>query len=216
MALDVPPTPLRRRERRLPVIAVLAGGIAVVALALATAETDHRGTPRPAFPRRASRPVARSDARDRHAPPPRRAVAGDGRRRLRPLARRLPRDVACHQLSRAACDVVARASLAALPADGPVVTAIEAWRSILCGDTFDCPPDRLARSVPLGSAVVSFGGQAPRAWVNVVAPSPASDGAPSVAPVAGSCADSVDAAWARGVRSRLARGRDGDRVVAGP
>ena len=182
MALDIPPTPLRRRERRLRVLAVLVSGIAVVALAVATASHGpsrgtHPGAPSPPQEARAGATPLVGTAAAPARVPATGVVASTA-------PRRLPRDVACHQLGRPACDAVARASLAALPPDVPVVTAIDAWRSILCGDTFDCPPDRLARSVPLGSAVVSFGGQAPQAWVNVVAQSQAAEAGTTGAPVA--------------------------------
>ena len=90
--------------------------------------------------------------------------------------RRLPANLECHAVSDAICDAVAIASLAILPADAPPVLAIDAWASILCGDSLDCPPQRLAASEPLGSAVVTFAGGGSQAWVNVVEPSPGTAG----------------------------------------
>ena len=75
-------------------------------------------------------------------------------------------------MSDAICDAVATASLAILPADAPRVVGIDAWASILCGDNLDCPPQRLATTEPLGSAIVSFV-DGPQAWVNVVEPAQA-------------------------------------------
>ena len=95
--------------------------------------------------------------------------------------RRLPANLECHAVSDAICDAVATASLAILPADAPRVVAIDAWASILCGDSLDCPPQRLAMSEPLGSAVVTFAGGGLQAWVNVVEPSQGGTGDGSAA-----------------------------------
>lgn len=164
MALEVAPTPVRRRRSLLPAVAVLVAVLAVVAVAWASAgggpaERAGRG---PAPGAGVEAPGSPS------APAPASPVATVPARLLR-----LPRTLECHDLASAACDRLALASLAVLPTDGPPVWAIDAWGSILCGDDLDCPRARLAGSVPLGSAVVTFAGGGPRAWVNVVVPAPA-------------------------------------------
>ena len=174
MAFDVAPEPVRRRGPRIPVFVVLAAGIAVVAFAVVTANP---GGPAPAVPPRAS-----AEAQARQAPT---TIAAPTTAAGAPAApapfpstrgRRLPANLECHAVSDAICDAVATASLAILPADAPPVQGIDAWASILCGDSLDCPPQRLAMSEPLGSAVVTFAGGGAQAWVNVVEPSPGTPG----------------------------------------
>jgi hypothetical protein len=171
MSFDVEPAPVRRRGPRIPAIVVLAAGVAVVAFAVVTA--DPGGTApvagSVASPGASVAEVARV-APTTGAP----TATGGATTRAAPFpstrGRRLPANLECHAISDAICDAVATASLAVLPADAPAVAAIDAWASILCGDSLDCPPQRLARSEPLGSAVVSFAG-GNQAWVNVVEPS---------------------------------------------
>lgn len=63
-------------------------------------------------------------------------------------------DVAAHLCSRIAA---AAAVVIAEAAAGPART-IDVWASLLCGDTFDCPPVRLVDRDPAGSAIVSLAG----------------------------------------------------------
>jgi hypothetical protein len=78
-----------------------------------------------------------------------------------------PGSVRCHDLPTDPCQRVAAAALEAIgPVDAPV-ESIDVWGSLLCGDDLDCPPGRLARLRPLGSAVLTLGGTAPAGWVNV-------------------------------------------------
>ncbi len=177
MAFDVAPAPVRRRGPRIPVIVVLAAGLAVVGFAVLTSNPDGQApavSPGPsagAVARVAPTTAARTGA----TPAPFPSTRG----------RRLPANLECHAVSDAICDAVATASLAILPADAPPVQGIDAWASILCGDSLDCPPQRLATSEPLGSAVVTFAGGGAQAWVNVVEPSPgASGGGPADGPTA--------------------------------
>ena len=63
---------------------------------------------------------------------------------------------------------MAKAAIRALPDDAPAVLAATVWRSLLCGDTFDCPPAYLDGSTPLGSVTVRFADGSPQAAINVV------------------------------------------------
>jgi hypothetical protein len=177
MAFDVTPTLVRGRGQRIPAIAVVAGGIAVVVIAIATASP----TP-PGSAASSAAPGAQSGAVSRMTPatrvarsptlgPP--ASPSPGGPADRP---RQPRVIQCHGLGDTVCIAVVRATVAVLPADVPAVTRIDAWDSILCGDNLDCPPHRLAGSEPMGSAVVSFAAGGTQAWVNVVEPSPTDGG----------------------------------------
>jgi hypothetical protein len=80
----------------------------------------------------------------------------------------MPERIECHDLDRAACLRVARAALAAIPADAPSVLDATVWRSLLCSDDLECPSRYLEDSVPLGSVLLRFTDGGPRAAVNVV------------------------------------------------
>jgi hypothetical protein len=82
--------------------------------------------------------------------------------------RSLPASLECHDVDARQCRRIVAAALAALPADLPEVRAAEAWRSLVCGDDFDCPPSYLADSVPAGSVIVRFADDSPSAALNVV------------------------------------------------
>ena len=174
MDFDVAPAPVRRRGPRIPPIVVLAFGIAIVAFAVVTANPGERsagGLARPIG--RSGGPRGPDDRRPGDDPDP---TAASPAPFPSTRGRRLPANLECHAVSDAICDAVATASLAILPADAPAVLGIDAWASILCGDSLDCPPQRLAASEPLGSAVVTFAGGGAQAWVNVVEPSPGTAG----------------------------------------
>ncbi len=179
MAFDVSPAPVRRRGPRIPALVVLAAGIGIVAVALATAS--------PGDQTRLPQASASAAAVARVTPTIRTSTAAEPAASPAPFpstrGRRLPADLECHAVSNAICDAVATASLAILPADAPRVVGIDAWASILCGDNLDCPPQRLATTEPLGSAIVSFVG-GPQAWVNVVEPALANDDGSTAGPVA--------------------------------
>jgi hypothetical protein len=171
MAFDVTPTPVRRRGPRIPAIVVLAVGIGIVGTAVATSSPGEPTTvPASTAPAAAvTRVMPTSGGSATAAKPAASPAQFPSTRGARP-----PSNLKCHAVSDAICDAVAMASLAILPADAPRVVGIDAWASILCGDSLDCPPQRLATSEPLGSAIVTFA-RGPQAWVNVVDPSPAAE-----------------------------------------
>jgi hypothetical protein len=84
------------------------------------------------------------------------------------LARIVPSDLNCRDVERRTCQRMARAAIRILPDDAPAVLAATVWRSLLCGDTFDCPPTYLDGSMPLGSVTVRFADGSPQAAINVV------------------------------------------------
>ncbi len=84
------------------------------------------------------------------------------------LIRTVPADLRCRDVDHGTCQRMARAAIRALPDDAPAVLAATVWRSLLCGDTFDCPPAYLDGSSPLGSVTVRFADGSPQAAINVV------------------------------------------------
>jgi len=84
------------------------------------------------------------------------------------LIRTVPADLRCRDVEPSTCQLMARAAIRVLPDDAPAVLAATVWRSLLCGDTFDCPPAYLAGSTPLGSVTVRFADGSPQAAINVV------------------------------------------------
>ena len=66
------------------------------------------------------------------------------------------------------CHRLVRAALRVLPADLPDVRDAGVWRSLVCNDTFDCPPAYLRDSPPAGSVILRFVDRSPGAAVNVV------------------------------------------------
>lgn len=178
MAFDVAPEPVRRSGRRLPAIVVVGLGTGLVAIAVATASPPAEGDG--VAPTTATGPPAAIAPES-----PRRGSTSPGPAGTRPAAgARLPGAIECHDLEAGPCLAVARATVAVLPRDD-AVARIDAWSSILCRDTLDCPPRRLVGAEPIGSAVVAFADGGPSAWVNVVDPGqPPSGSGPTVAPVA--------------------------------
>ncbi|MGH2474341.1 MAG: hypothetical protein ACRDIL_03680 [Candidatus Limnocylindrales bacterium] len=75
--------------------------------------------------------------------------------------------ITCHDLETVRCSHVAEAALGAIDDPTlPTVRGVEVWATLLCGDTLDCPPDRLGERRVAGSAVVGLADD--RAlWVNV-------------------------------------------------
>ncbi len=84
---------------------------------------------------------------------------------------RLPVALACHGIDGGRCAAVASAAENAIRAlDDPTLpppATIDVWAELLCGSTFDCPPQHRGDRRPAGSVVVGFGGSIADVWVNV-------------------------------------------------
>jgi hypothetical protein len=82
-----------------------------------------------------------------------------------------PAALACHGVDGGRCAAVARAAENAIRAlDDPTLpppSTVDVWADLLCGSTFDCPPQHLVGRRPAGSVVVGFGGAPADVWVNV-------------------------------------------------
>jgi hypothetical protein len=143
MAFEVPVVEVDRSKRRVgPTIAAVTVLLAVVA-GVAFVGRGSDGATRSAA---AASPVA---------PPSPAASAG-------PLALR------CVDVDPATCARMARVAIRALPEGLPAAVEAAAWKSMLCGDTADCPPGFLAGGRPLGSVIVRFADGSPAAAVNIV------------------------------------------------
>ena len=82
---------------------------------------------------------------------------------------RCPGRIQCHDDCRPPeCERVIRAALRVLPADLPDVSGAAVWRSLVCNDTFDCPPGYLRDSDAIGSVIMRFADDSPSVAVNVV------------------------------------------------
>ena len=82
-----------------------------------------------------------------------------------------PAALACHGIDGGRCAAVARAAENAVRAlDDPALpppATVDVWAELLCGSTFDCPPQHLVDRRAAGSVVVGFGGSIADLWVNV-------------------------------------------------
>lgn len=162
MRYEVPVDKVGRRRGR-DVEAVIAVAGLVVAIAAGAAVVGARPAAVPSDGDSAARPTVITH------PAAATAFAGPGLPRPAALEPRgLPTDLDCRDLEPAACRRVARAALAALPADLPPVRSATAWHSLVCSDATDCPSLQLARAFPLGSVIVAFVDGSPPAAINVV------------------------------------------------
>lgn len=169
MAFEVQPTGLRPRHPRLGIAAAVLIGAVLIGLGLATRPFPGPELDPPAFPSGSpavARPVAlASPPLDSHTD----AQPGS----LRPL----PTTLDCRDVTREICTKAASAALSILQDDLPAVSGVTVWRSLVCSDLPDCPPQLLTRdTVPLGSVIVSFADVGPEAWINVVERQAAPDG----------------------------------------
>jgi hypothetical protein len=159
VAYQVDPTPLtHRRSRRILaatatvaiVTAVLVGGLTLAgrapsgnALVPPIAVASSAGPPAPAAP--AATPSDTPTPAIAPGPPPR---------------------LTCHGVPGARCADILRAVLIAIAYPPiPHPTRVDIWASLLCGDSFDCPPGQIDDRQPAGSAVVTAGSI--WLWVNV-------------------------------------------------
>jgi hypothetical protein len=159
MGFEVTPTPLGRGGGRdaTALVAVAAVALAVAAVAVMTSG------PEPP-------PGAEADVA-----PPEGAVSQTFGSGSRPTPghvmpeRSPPSVVDCTDAPPGTCAIVLEAALGLLTPDLPAVERAVVSRSIVCGDTFDCPPHHLRRMVGrVGSVTLDFVDQGPSAWINVL------------------------------------------------
>jgi hypothetical protein len=85
------------------------------------------------------------------------------------VARPMPGSIACHDVDRFACNLAVSTALGTLDVEVPAVATADVWPGLVCGDTLDCPANRLdGRSTPLANVILRLAGGGPAAWVNVV------------------------------------------------
>jgi hypothetical protein len=83
-----------------------------------------------------------------------------------PVARALPASVDCGAMRAFDCREAVDAAQQAI-ADAPAaVKAARAWPTLICGDNFDCPPQLLATSDPVGSVALTLSDRGV-VWINV-------------------------------------------------
>jgi hypothetical protein len=159
---QVDPTRLtpRRGRRTVAVTAAIAMGIAVLVggLALAGRAPSGNGPVPPMAVASSAEPLAFAattapDVAPWDTPTP-------------TIAPGPPPRLTCHGVPGARCADILRAVLIAI-ADPPIPhpTRVDIWASLLCGDSFDCPPGQIDDRQPAGSAVVTAGSI--WLWVNV-------------------------------------------------
>ena len=166
MTFEVPVSAVSQARSRRGVIAV-AGLAAVIVLGAAIAGllAPHR----PAVQSAGDPPAAvAAIAADAVASPVAGRVPLIPRIITASIARPLPARIQCHDVARRDCERIVRAALRVLPADLPDVSGSAVWDSLVCNDTFDCPPAYLRDSLAVGSVIVRFADDSPSVSVNVV------------------------------------------------
>jgi hypothetical protein len=158
---EVEPTRVAHGSKLLPIISA-AAIIAFLGVGIVTGERGTASSARPisAPPSSAPSAIAAAATASATANAPRADVSAHPRAFD-------PALVHCHDLLRGACLAVARAATGEVQDTGATTDRVDVWPSILCSDTFDCPPETLYRLQPLGSAVVHILGRKTVAWVNV-------------------------------------------------
>jgi hypothetical protein len=153
--------PRRVGNTRRPWVAVL--GVAAAALAIVLVAALSGGSADPAGDV-AGRPSSGDIATTSPSP----STTGAGAEAVA-VPRPVPDTLTCHQVDRFACHLAVATALGTLAGDVPAVAAADVWSGLVCGDTLDCPPNRLdGRSTPLANVVLHLDGGGPAAWINVV------------------------------------------------
>ena len=167
MTYEVPVVAVSRTRDRRAVAAVVGAACLIVGGALAGLAASGAG---PALHAPvAQREAVTTPAVARLEP----AVAAAARPPAAPLTRArpirpMPDSIHCNDVDGLLCGRIVREGLSVLPADLPRVHEVAVWRSLLCSNDFDCPPEYLRGSVPAGSVVVTFADGSPSVAVNVV------------------------------------------------
>jgi hypothetical protein len=153
--------PRRVGNARRPWVAVASVAGAALAIVLVAALSG--GTAGPAGDV-AGRPSGADVAATSLSPSENGAAAGAAA-----VRRPVPDALTCHHVDRFACRLAVATALGTLTGDVPAVAAADVWSGLVCGDTLDCPPNRLdGRSTPLANVVLHLDGGGPAAWINVV------------------------------------------------
>ena len=164
MSFEVPVSTVSGRGGRRGITGIALAAAAFVLVAVLAGRLDAPDGP-PPQPRPAAFAVAGSASSE---PSPTVRPAGIPRVITASVARRLPDVMTCNDVDEELCERIVRAALRVLPPDLPRVGEASAWRSLVCNDTFDCPPRYLRDSAPLGSVIVGFDDDGPSIAVNVV------------------------------------------------
>ena len=182
MTLEVPRRPVGHR-RKWPVVALVGVAVLIVAVGALWPEGSPDGAPADAVEPVGPIASAAAVTTDLAAAERSRAAASEPVRRSR--AWPVPVRPVCRDVEPVRCQRVADAVLDLLESNGtgiaaavPRVVSLTVWRSLICGDSLDCPTSRLTGSTSLGSAVLRFAGSTGALWVNVVGEA-AADGAPA-------------------------------------
>jgi hypothetical protein len=173
MAYQTEPTRLTARSSRsiLAVVVVVAVGIAVAVGGLTSLDRS-AAVASPQATGQAAGPLAVASRASSGTPPATPTpTAGPTTASTAAPTARLPATMACHGIDGRRCAALARAAETAVRELGdpalPPPASVDVWAVLLCGSTFDCPPQRLVGHRPAGSVVVGFGGSIADVWINV-------------------------------------------------
>lgn len=171
MTFEVPVSAVSRSRssRGVVVVVALSGLIALTAAITGLWATEARvGATGPAAPSGAppvaaavpGEPVASGLPGQRPAAIPKVATPS--------VAREVPERLRCHDVGPGSCERLVRAALRVLPVDLPDVEQAAVWQSLVCNNTFDCPPAYLQDSLVAGSVILAFADGSPSVAINVV------------------------------------------------
>jgi hypothetical protein len=82
------------------------------------------------------------------------------------LPRHQPASVSCGTMRLYDCRAAIDAAQLAIADTSVAIDGARAWPTLICGDNFDCPPQLLASSDPVGSVTLTLADRAV-VWINV-------------------------------------------------